>query len=208
MNVLVNGITLNVNNAYAERENGITLFIHVPQSEMGYSDLKEIFKNNTGDIIKTDGDNVETFSGFAYANIADDDANGVYVVKLTANEYDFQVGRNRQLEADKASLEGTVASKEAEISNLNVTVSEQEKAIAEKEEEIVSKNATISEKETVIEEKEVIITELEATLATKDEELVAKDAEIAELLTIAEEYAEYVFNNLEEDVLLEESEVM
>ena len=201
MNVLVNGITLNVNNAYAERENEITLFIHVPQSEMGYSDLKEIFKNNTGDIIKTDNDNVETFSGFAYANIADDDVNETYIVKLTANEYDFQVGRNRQLEADKASLEGTVASKEAEISNLNVTVSEKDKAIAEKEETIVAKDA-------VIVEKEVVITELEATLATKDEELVAKEAEIAELLTIAEEYAEYVFNNLEEDVLLEESEVM
>lgn len=151
MNVLVNGITLNVNNAYAERENGITLFIHVPQSEMGYSDLKEIFKNNNGDIIKTDGDNAETFSGFTYANISDDDANGVYIVKLTSDEHSFQLGRNRQLEADKATLESTVASKDSEISTLNATISEKEKTIAEREETITAKDGTIATLEAEIE---------------------------------------------------------
>lgn len=204
MNVLVNGITLNVNNAYAERENGITLFILVPQSEMVYSDLKEIFKNNNGDIIKTDGDNVETFSGFTYANIADDDANGVYVVKLTANEYDFQVGRNRQLEADKASLEGTVASKDMEISTLNATITEKDKVITEREETITAKDTVIGEKEVVITEQKETITALEATVAEKD-------VEIAELLTIAEEYADMLYNEsleeLENENAVDESEV-
>lgn len=187
MNVLVNGITLNVNNAYAERENDITLFIHVPQSEMAYSDLKELFKGNTSDIIKTDGDNVETYSGFTYANIVDDDENGVYVVKLTANEYEFQLGRNRQLEADKADLQNAVANKDSEISTLTNTVSEKEVVITEQEETIIG---------------------LQAEIVIKDEELNAKDAEIAELLTIAEEYADMVFGSLTENVEDLESEVM
>ena len=181
MNVLVNGITLNVNNAYAERENDITLFIHVPQNEMAYSDLKDLFKKNTEDIIKTDGNNVETFSGFTYANIVDDDENGVYVVKLTANEYDFQLGRNRQLEADNADLQNSVANKDSEISTLTNTV---------------------SEKEVVITEQEETITELQAAIVIKDEEITAKEAEIAELLTIAEEYADMVFASLEESEVM------
>lgn len=223
MNVLVNGITLNVTNAYAERDTVsgiITCNVIVPQSEMDYADVKALFKGNTEDIVCTkDDESTELFSGFVFASILDDDANGQYIVKLTADEYAFQLGRNRQLEADKANLEGTVASKDMEISNLNVTVSEKEntiaereKTIAEKEDVILSKDATISEKETVIEEKQVIITELEATIANKDEELVAKDAEIAELLTIAEEYADMVFAALEEELMgeevVEESEVM
>lgn len=136
MNVLVNGTTLNVNNAYTEREENITLLVLVPQSEMDYADLKDLFKGNTGDIIKTDGSASETFSGFTYANIIDDDANGQYIVRLTSSEYEFQLARNRQLEADKANLEGTVASKDMEISNLNNTISEKDKTIAELEKAI------------------------------------------------------------------------
>lgn len=98
MNVLVNGTTLNVNNAYTEREENITLLVLVPQSEMDYADLKDLFKGNTGDIIKTDGSASETFSGFTYANIIDDDANGQHIVRLTSSEYEFQLARNRQLE--------------------------------------------------------------------------------------------------------------
>lgn len=130
MNILVNGITLNVVGAYAERENNITLFIHVPQSEIGYDELKTLFKNNTDDIIKTDGETTETFSGFTYANIIDDDEDNVNIVKLTANEYDFQLGRNRQLEADNANLQSKIISKDSEISSLNTTISELEKTIA------------------------------------------------------------------------------
>ena len=105
MKILVSGTTLNVTNAYAERGSAITLYIHVPYVEMDYAGLKALFKGNTGDIVKTaDDDSTELFSGFTYSNIVDDDANEVYIVKLSATEYDFQLGRNRQLEADKASL--------------------------------------------------------------------------------------------------------
>ena len=225
MNVLVNGNTLNVANAYAERDTAtgiITCTVVVPNSEIGHAELKAMFKNNAGDIIKTDGESSETFSGFKFSAIIDDDANEQYIVKLTADEYSFQLGRNRQLEADKASLETTVATKDAEISNLNATVSEKENVIAEREATIEAKNGVIAEKENVIGEKEVVITEqaetitvLEATIATKEEELSAKDLEIAELLTIAEEYADMVFAELEKELMeevvdevVEESEVM
>ena len=235
MKVLVNGNTLNVANAYAERDTVtgiITCTVVVPNSEIGHAELKAMFKNNAGDIIKTDGESSETFSGFKFSAIIDDDANEQYIVKLTADEYSFQLGRNRQLEADKAQLESTVANKEDEISNLNGTVAEKnnviaereatieakDNVIAEKEETIVAKDVVIAEKETVIGEKEVVITEqaetitvLEATIATKEEELSAKNLEIAELLTIAEEYADMVFASLEEEIgeeVVEESEVM
>lgn len=190
MNVLVNGITLNVTNAYAERDTVtgiITCTVIVPQSEMDYADLKALFKGNTEDIIYTKEDeSTELFSGFTYSHMVDDDENGQYVVKLTADEYSFQLGRNRQLEADKANLEGTLASKDMEISNLNTTVAE---------------NAT-----TITEQKETI-TVLEATVAEKETEITAKNAEIAELLTIAEEYADMVFGSLMEDIELPEAEI-
>lgn len=210
MNVLVNGITLNVTNVYAERDNGMIICtVIVPQTEMDYANVKALFKNNTEDIIYTnDSEEQKIFSGFSFASILDDDANGQYIIKLTADEYAFQLGRNRELEADKATLESTVASKEAEISNLNTTVAEKDKAIAEREETITAKDTVIGEKEVVITEQMETIATLETAIAEKETELTAKDAEIAELLTIAEEYAEYVFNSLEEDVLLEESEVM
>ena len=204
MNVLVNGITLNVTNAYAERENGMIICtVIAPQSEMDYSDLKALFKGNTEDIIYTnDSEEQKIFSGFSFASILDDDANGQYIIKLTADEYAFQLGRNRQLEADKASLESTVASKNMEISNLNGTISERDKVIAENATTIEQKDVVISEKETTITEQKETITVLEATIITKDQELTAKDAEIAELLTIAEEYADMVFESLEESEVI------
>lgn len=210
MNVLVNGTTLSVTNAYAERENGIiTCTVIVPQSEMEYADLKALFKGNTEDIVSTKDDgSTELFSGFTYSSILDDDANEQYIVKLTADEYAFQLGRNRQLEADKASLKNTVMSKDNEISTLNSTISEKDKTIAKKEETITAKDTVIGEKEVVITEQKETITVLEATIITKDEELTAKDAEIAELLTIAEEYADMVFASLESDETVEESEVI
>lgn len=197
MNVLVNGTTLKAK-AYAERDTVtgiITCTVIVPQSEMDYADLKALFKGNTEDIIYTKEDeSTELFSGFTYSHMVDDDENGQYIVKLTADEYSFQLGRNRQLEADKANLEGTVASKDMEISNLNSTLAE--------------KDVVVSEKETTITEQKETITVLEATIVTKDEELTAKDAEIAELLTIAEEYADMVFASLEETELeLPEAEI-
>ena len=211
MNVLVNGITLNAK-AYAERDQVtgiITCTVIVPQNEMDYADLKSLFKGNTEDIIYTkEYESTELFSGFKYSHILDDDENGQHIVKLTTDEYSFQLGRNRQLEADKAALEGTVASKNVEISNAQRAISEKNATIAEREATIEAKDTVIGEKETTITEQKETITELEATIVSKEEEITAKDAEIEELLAIAEEYAEYVFNNLEEDVLLEESEVM
>lgn len=177
MNILINGTMLNVVSAYAERENNITLFIHVPQSEIGYDELKTLFKNNTDDIIKTDGETTETFSGFTYANIIDDDDNNVNIVKLTAKEYDFQLGRNRQLEADNTNLQNAVVSKDSEISTLN---------------------NTISEKETVIEEKNVVITEQAETIANLEKSVEEKTVEIEELLLIAEEYADMLFQSATE----------
>ena len=104
MNVLVNGVTLNVNNAYTEREDDITLFVLVPQSEMDYAGLKELFKKNAKEIIKTDGDKVETFSGFTYVNTVDDDANNQYIVRLKSSEIEFQRERNRILEKEIEDL--------------------------------------------------------------------------------------------------------
>lgn len=181
MNVLVNGTTLN-GKAYAERENGMIICtVIVPQSEMEYADVKALFKGNTEDIIYTnEADEQKIFSGFSFTSILDDDANGQYIIKLTADEYAFQLGRNRELEADKASLESTVASKDSEISTLTTSITEKDGTITEQGEKIV---------------------ELEATIVSKDAEISAKDAEIAELLTIAEEYADMVFASLEETEL-------
>ncbi len=223
MNVLVNGTTLNVNNAYSERNavtGIITYYIILPQSEMDYYDLKALFKNNTEEIVKTDDDgNVELFANAEYVKTDDDDANGLYTVILKTNENAHQLARNRQLEADKVSLEGTVASKDMEISTLNNTISEKDKTIAEHEEAITAKDVVIAENATTITEQKETITALEATVAEKETELTAKDAEIAELLTIAEEYADMVFASLEseeielpeaeiEDLVMKESEVV
>ena len=120
MNLYVNGRTLSVNNAYAERgENGvITLFVVVPYAEMEYMDLKELFKGNTEDIIKIDGETEETYSGFAYSHITDDDENKTFVVTLVSDENSFQLGRNRQLEKDNAELKSIIDSKNVEIAEL------------------------------------------------------------------------------------------
>lgn len=137
MNVLVNGTTLN-GKAYAERENSMIICtVIVPQTEMDYADVKALFKNNAEDIIYTnDSEEQKIFSGFSFASILDDDANSQYIIKLTADEYAFQLGRNRELEADKVSLENTVASKDSEISTLNATVAKKDKVIAELEKAI------------------------------------------------------------------------
>ena len=213
MNVLVNGTTLNVKTAYAERDTVtgiITCTVIAPQSEMDYADVKALFKGNTEDIIYTnDAEEQKIFSGFSYKNILDDDEKGQYVVKLTADEYTFQLGRNRELEADKANLENTVSSKDMEISELNGTISERDKSIAEQEATIAAKDTVIGQKETTITEQAETITELEATIVSKNDEIAARDSEIAELLTIAEEYADMVFASLEETKIEDlESEVM
>ena len=212
MNVLVNGTTLNVSNAYAEREVStgiITYFITLLQSEMDYNDLKALFKSNTEEIVKTDDDgNVELFANAEYVKTDDDDANGLYTVILKTNENKHQLARNRQLEADKASLEGTVASKDMEISNLNSTISEKDKTIAEREKVITAKDTVIGEKEVVITEQKETITALEATITEKDSEITAKDAEIAELLTIAEEYADMLYADALEEISGLESEAL
>lgn len=215
MKILVNGTTLNVTNAYAEREEAtgiITYYIILQQSEMDYYDLKALFKSNTEEIVKTDDNgNVELFANAKYVKTDDDDANGLYTVILKTDENAHQRARNRQLEADNASLESTVMSKDNEIFNLNGTISERDKTIAEKEEVITAKNNTISEKEETITEQKETITALETTITEKDNELTAKDAEIAELLTIAEEYADMLYNEslkeLETETSVDESEV-
>lgn len=140
MNVLVNGTTLNVTNAYAERENGMIICtVIVPQTEMDYADVKALFKGNTEDIIYTnDSEEQKIFSGFSFASILDDDANGQYIIKLTADEYAFQLGRNRELEVNNAYLENALVSKNVVIAenattikNLQSTISELEKNIGE-----------------------------------------------------------------------------
>ena len=202
MNVLVNGTTLNVSNAYAERENGMIICtVIVPQSEMDYAEVKALFKGNTEDIIYTnDAEEQKIFSGFSFTSILDDDANGQYIIKLTADEYAFQLGRNRELEADKANLESTVMNKDMEISNLNSTLSEKDKVIAENATTIEKKDVVISEKETTIIEQKETITVLEATIATKDKELASKEEEIA---TLAEQCADLLYANALEELAAE-----
>lgn len=190
MIILINNTTLNVNNAYPERDtqNGIiTLFVTVPYSEMDYADLKALCKSNTEDIIKTTDDGAqEIFSGFSYASILDDEVNEVYTVKMTSDEYAFQLGRNRQLEADKATLEGAVASKDMEISTLNSTVAEKDKVIAEKEEAIAAKEGAIAERETTITEQTETIAALEAEIETLKNN-VGTEVDLSEFATALEE---------------------
>lgn len=185
MNVLVNGSTLNVINAYAERNivtGIITYYVILLQSEMDYNDLKALFKSNTEEIVKTDDKgNTELFTNAEYEHTIDDDTNGLYTVILKADENAHQRARNRQLEADKANLENTVASKNYEISSLNRTISEKDKVIAKNATAIEQKNVVISEKETTITEQKETISALEAKVAEKETEITAKDAEIAEL---------------------------
>lgn len=212
MKLYVNGTTLNVNNAWTEREesNGIiTLLIKVPYAEIEHDDLKNLFKNNTEDMIKTADDGTEeTFTGeFSYKYTTDNDASEIYTVVMTVGENAHQLGRNRQLEKDNADLNAKVASKDNEIATLNT-------AVAEKDTEIAEKTATIEVKEDTIAEQGVKITELEATIVSKDEEITAKDLEIAELLTIAEEYADMLYAEAIEEMetvvdepVIDESEV-
>lgn len=175
MNVLVNGTTLNEAMAYAERdtETGIiTATVIIPQAEMEHSDLKALFKSNTEDIIYTNENGEEKiFSGFKYANMLDDDENEQYIVKLTSDENSFQIGRNRELEADKARLEATVAYREREITDLSVTITEKNKTIAEQQETIATKEVVISEKETTITEQKGTIATLENTVAELEKAL-------------------------------------
>lgn len=204
MNVLVNGITLN-GKAYAERENGMIICtVIVPQTEMDYAEVKALFKGNTEDIIYTnDSDEQKIFHGFSFASILDDDANGQYIIKLTADEYAFQLGRNRELEADKASLESTMASKENEISNLNTSIAEKNTKIAEQEETITAKDTTISEKEETITEQAATIETQTATIAELEQTIASKDEEIA---TLAEQCADLLYASAIEEIGATESE--
>ena len=188
MNVLVNGTTLN-GKAYAERENGMIICtVIVPQTEMDYADVKALFKNNTEDIIYTnDSEEQKIFSGFSFASILDDDANSQYIIKLTADEYAFQLGRNRELEADKVSLENTVASKDSEISTLNATISEKDKVITEREETITAKDTVIGEKEVVITEQKETITALEAEIVELKNSVGTGDDDLSEFASALEE---------------------
>lgn len=140
MQIIVNETTLNVVNAYAEREQDIKLYIHVPYSEIEYSNLKLLFKNNIGDILKVSDAGVteEIYSGFSYVNILDDDETNVYIVTLVSSENEFQIGRNRRLEAKIASLTKENLGKDSTIGNL-------QGAILEMEEEILQKNNSIQE---------------------------------------------------------------
>ena len=128
MKILVSGTTLNVNSAYAKRDNEtgiITLYVIVPYSEMDYISLKALFNDNTEDIVATKDDgSSETFSGFVKPKVTDDDETQVYTVKMTSDEHSFQLGRNRQLEADKANLEAVIATKDTEIAEL-LTIAEE-----------------------------------------------------------------------------------
>lgn len=176
MNVLVNGTTLNVNNAYPERDETtgiITYKIIVPTSEMVYDDLKVLFKSNTEEIVKTDDDgNTELFANAEYVKTEDDDANGLYVVILKTNENAHQLARNRQLEADKASLESAVMSKDNEISNLNVAISEKDNTIFEKEAVITEQAETITALKSTVAELEKSLSEGGTTDGISSEEIM------------------------------------
>lgn len=190
MNVLVNGTILNVTNAYAERDTVsgiITCTVIAPQSEADYADLKALFKGNTDDIIYTKEDeSTELFSGFSFASILDDDANEQYIVKLTADEYSFQLGRNRQLEKDNANQKAEIASKDMEITSIK-------ESVLEKETEIEAMTNEISEKKDIIEKQGETIEELET--------------EISELLSVAEEYADMLYKESIEFSEIAEREV-
>lgn len=117
----------------------------------------------------------DTFSGFSHSSITEDDE--CFIVKLSSDEQSFQIGRNRQLETDNANLANKVQAKDIEISELSVKITENENLIADQKEKINTLKISVA----------------------------SKDAEITELLTIAEEYADMLYqdalNDLESEVL-------
>ena len=123
MKVLIGSTELTVNNCYAYRyQNGkLVLKIEVPQSEIAHDDLKALLKDNTDDIIKVDGDNRETFSGFRYTlTILDRD--DVYECEVECvSEMERKVGDlEKLLEEEKA----VINEQREEIALLNDTLLE------------------------------------------------------------------------------------
>lgn len=105
------------------------LRITVPQTEIGYSDLRELLKSCDGEIAMTDGNGtVQTFVGYkttyTITDKAEEDGTEVFYVVLDC------VG-----EAERRALEAIAKAKaaEAQAEALRRTVERQEEQIAEQE---------------------------------------------------------------------------
>lgn len=109
MKLNINATEINVTNAYAfQHPNGKReLRITVPQSEIGYADLKELLKGDTGEIVLTKDDgSTEAFIGYhTTATITDKVENDVEV---------FYVVLDCVGEAERKALEAEYRAKEAE----------------------------------------------------------------------------------------------
>lgn len=212
MYLIVNEIELKVKNAYTERNtdtNILSAIIEVSYEAMDFTALKTLFMEHTGIITKVlDDGSTESWDGFKYDKPPVDDGEK-YRIVLIGNEEPYQIERLRHMEVVLIEKETTINSKNMEISTLNGTISEKDKTIAEKEEVITAKDTVIGEKKVVITEQRETITALEATITEKGTEIIAKDAEIAELLAIAEEYADVLYNEALKEIEAdpEESEV-
>lgn len=109
MKILINETEINVTNACAfQHPNGKReLRITVPQTEIGYTELKELLKGNTGEIVLTKDDgNTEAFLGYhTTATITDKTENDVEVFYIILD----CVG-----EAERKALEAEYKAKEVE----------------------------------------------------------------------------------------------
>lgn len=119
--------------AYQHPSGKRELRITVPQSEIGYSDLKELLKSCDGEITMTDGNGAtQTFSGYkatyTITDKAEEDGTEVFYVTIDC------VG-----EAERRALEAVAKAKaaEAQAEALRQTVERQEEQIAEQEGRIV-----------------------------------------------------------------------
>lgn len=134
MKLLINGTKINVTNAYPyQHPNGKReLRITVPQTEIGYADLKELLKGDTGEIVLTKDDGTtEAFLGYhTTATITDKTENDVEVFYIVLD----CVG-----EAERKALEADYRAKEAEkqAQALAELVEQQNQALAALNEQLL-----------------------------------------------------------------------
>lgn len=126
MKLTVNKTTLEVSNAYTERdENGsLTAVIEVPYDSMDFTNLKLLFMSNEGIITKElDDGSTESWDGFKYLT-PPVDTGELYRITLSGEEEAYQIERTRHLEKQ-------LSEKEASISQMENTLAEKEKEIAD-----------------------------------------------------------------------------
>ena len=123
MKLNINATEINVTNAYAfQHPNGKReLRITVPQSEIGYADLKELLKGDTGEIVLTKDDgSTEAFIGYhTTATLTDKTENDVEVFYIVLDCVGEAERKALEAEYRAKELENLVAQQNVSINALN-----------------------------------------------------------------------------------------